>query len=150
NASTEQGIDLGFVTQVKDDLDGQVRLTMEVLPHPFPDRDDLRIISDCAEPEWGTVLVELFCFVHPCPRLQAQWTIVAMRSPSRRSSRTALSTAWKAAESGKISPVTKKSSSVAPTGCQYTPAAEIVTSGMRSARDSATPDRANPRRATRR
>src|SRR5271169_6113570 len=46
-----------------------------------------------------------------------------------------------------MSGVTKRSSSSAPTGCQYTPSAVMVISGTRSARARATPCVAKPRRA---
>ena len=49
-----------------------------------------------------------------------------------------------------MSRVTRRSASSAPTGCQYTPSAVMVTSGTKSARLIATPSLAVPRKAIRR
>src|SRR5262247_1156681 len=68
-------------------------------------------------------------------------------SPSRSKARR---TAANDSERGKISRLTSRSASSAPTGCQYTPSAVMVTSGTRSARATATPSVAAPRNAIRR
>ena len=44
-------LDLRLVALEQHDLDRQMRLLVKVTAHPFPDRDDLRIVCDRAHPD---------------------------------------------------------------------------------------------------